>query len=406
MMSEEPVPVQDERPGLPPKLADLVMGLLAKKPEDRPGPARAVADALQAIERELGRAHVKKGLPVAGHISPARPLLRPGPATAALLKRRPPRKATDRPTLLLLGACAAALMLVLGLLGGVLLVRVSSGPAPATSSAKVSPAGTTEPEKHVVNSVRMKLVLVAAGGFTMGTSAEGLARFKKNNPGWYPLEKEGPAHQVRITRPFYLGAYEVTQEEYEAVMGSNPSYFAATGKGKAQVVGLDTRRFPVEMVSWHDATEFCRKLSESPAERKAGRAYRLPTEAEWEHACRAGTAGLFSFGNSLSARQANIATEKEARLNRTTTVGSYPPNAWGLFDMHGNVREWCRDGPRTYTTRAVDDPRGPEASGGQRVIRGGSWGLPEWFCRSSLRLERVPTQQTNHTGFRALCECQ
>jgi formylglycine-generating enzyme required for sulfatase activity len=346
---------------------------------------------------------VNKGLPVAGHISAARPLLRPGPATAALLKRRPPRKAPDRPMLLLLGACGAALMLLLGLLGGVLLVRLPTGPAPAPSSAKVSPAGAPEPEKLIVNSVRMKLVLVPAGSFTMGTSAEDLAQFKKHNPGWYPLEKEGPTHPVRIGRAFYLGAYEVTQEEHQAVMGTNPSFFAATGKGKAQVAALDTRRFPVEMVSWHDATEFCRRLSDSPAERKAGRAYRLPTEAEWEYACRAGTTGRFSFGHSLSARQANIA--EEPRLNRTTIVGSYPPNAWGLFDMHGNVREWCLDGRRTYRARSVDDPRGPEAPAGQRVIRGGSWGLPEWFCRSSLRLERVPTQQTNHTGFRVVCEC-
>src|SRR5262249_46149806 len=138
--------------------------------------------------------------------------------------------------------------------------------------------------------------------------------------------------------------------EYARVMGTNPSWFCAEAEGKEKVAGMDTRRFPVEMVSWEDARAFCRKLSSLPDEQKAGRAYRLPTEAEWEYACRAGTTSTFHCGNTLSGKQANVNgyqpygdTEQGPYLERTTTVGSYEANDHGLYDMHGNVWEWCQD---------------------------------------------------------------
>ena len=120
--------------------------------------------------------------------------------------------------------------------------------------------------------------------------------------GWYKerLPGEGPQHQVRITKPFYMGIYEVTQEEYQRVMGVNPSEFSATGKGKAKVGGQETKRFPVENVSWDDAVDFCRKLSDFPQEKAAGRTYRLPSEAQWEYACRAGSTGRYSFSAGRS----------------------------------------------------------------------------------------------------------
>src|SRR5262249_26582368 len=154
-------------------------------------------------------------------------------------------------------------------------------------------------------------------------------------------DDERPRHQVEISRDFYLGAYEVTQRQWKAVMGGNPSYFCKEGRGRLLVQGTDTSDFPVEQVSWKDAFTFLDRLSGVPAEKKAGRVYRLPTEAEWEYACRAGDAGRqFHFGDSLTTKQANTL---EARLQRTCKVGSYAPNAWGLYDMHGNVWEWCQD---------------------------------------------------------------
>jgi formylglycine-generating enzyme required for sulfatase activity len=197
---------------------------------------------------------------------------------------------------------------------------------------------------------------------------------------------------VTITRPFYLGVYEVTQEEYEKVMGENPSFFSAQGLGKAKVEGLDTKRFPVEMVSWKDAVKFCEKTSALPREKEAGRTYRLPTEAEWEYACRGGAPSYqpFHFGDQLSLAQANFA-ENSSFLGHTTAAGSYKPNGFGLYDMHGNVSEWCSDwhDKDYYTNSPKEDPKGPD-SGTGRVLRGGSWQAEAWWCRSAYRAWNDP----------------
>lgn len=289
-----------------------------------------------------------------------------------------------------------------------------TGNAAPTSREEPGPAPAPADEKSITNAIGMRLMRVPPGTFAMGSSAAEIERFKKSpimlQPGWEKLE--GPQHEVKITRALWMGAWEVTQGEYEAVMGSNPSHFAATGEGKKQVIGLDTRRFPVESVTWHDSVEFCKKLSDLPAEKKAGRTYRLPTEAEWEYACRAGTTTTFHFGNSLSVKQANFNgenpfgnPEKELRVGRTVRVGSYPPNAWGLHDMHGNVHEWCLDGPRPYTPNAVENPRGPEADNADGVLRGGSWAIDAGVCRSAFRKVRGTTRyRTSHSGFRVVCE--
>lgn len=253
-------------------------------------------------------------------------------------------------------------------------------------------ASVLDVEPVITNSIGMNLALIPPGEFTMGTQ-EGEAE------AW---DDQKPAHLVRLTRPFYLGVYEVTQQEYQQVMNENPSWFSLGGGGVDKVGGLDTRRLPVENVTWTMADEFCKKLSELPAEKAAGRVYRLPTEAEWEYACRAGTTTAWYSG----------ATEEQLRdhawyLTPTThVVGEKKPNAWGLFDMHGNVWEWCADwfsglsGDYYASAGPWDDPQGPP-TGSRRVNRGGSYNYFAPFCRSAYRGNDPPDDRFDKLGFRA-----
>jgi formylglycine-generating enzyme required for sulfatase activity len=226
--------------------------------------------------------------------------------------------------------------------------------------------------------VTMKLVRLPAGEFVMGSPA---------SEEWRD-DDEGPQHRVRITRPFYMGATEVTQAQYEAVMGTNPSHF----KGPQN---------PAEQVSWSDAAEFCRRLGA-----KAGMTVRLPTEAEWEYACRAGTNTPFHFGNTISTDQANYdgnyvygSGRKGVYRGRTTPVGSFPPNTWGLHDMHGNVWEWCQDWYGPYGVGPAADPQGP-SNGEVRVLRGGSWCDHPGDLRSANRAGSNPALTFSDLGFR------
>ena len=271
--------------------------------------------------------------------------------------------------------------------------RAAAHQARSTRPAEVSkplPADV----KSITNSIGMKLVRIPAGKFMMGSPDSEADRNTNEEQ-----------HEVEITKPFYLGIYTVTQAEYQQVMGTNPSWFSATGNGKAQMQGMDTGRFPVETVSWDDAVAFCGKLSDGPGEKQAGRVYRLPTEAEWEYACRAGTTTLFYFGNSLSSEQANFngdfpygGAAKGKYLGMTTVVGSYQPNAYGLYDMHGNVWQWCQD---WYTEKPPGgkDPVVTTAASG-RVVRGGGWGGLGRNCRSADRGRFVPGSRFNDLGFR------
>ena len=246
----------------------------------------------------------------------------------------------------------------------------------------------------IENSLKMKLALIPPGEFQMGSPADEAERGTDETP-----------HRVRITQPFYLGMYEVTQSEWEAVMGNQPSYFSRGGDGNDRVSGLDTSRFPVEQVSWEEATEFCRKLGA-----REGKPYRLPTEAEWEYACRAGTTTPFHFGSTLNGDNANVdgnnpygTMTKGRYLERPTDVGSYRANAFGLYDMHGNVWEWCSDwyDEDYYSTSAASgpDPTGP-SEGSYRVIRGGGWNGGAALCRTAHRVGSDPTARWIFRGFR------
>jgi uncharacterized protein (TIGR02996 family) len=249
------------------------------------------------------------------------------------------------------------------------------------------------------NSLGMELALVGPGTFLMGSPRHEAHR-----------DQDEEQHEVEITRPFYLGAYLVTQEQYRQVTGLEPSRFAETGVNKDDVPELETRDFPVENVSWNEAVRFCELLSELPAERTARRRYRLPTEAEWEYACRAGTTTPFHLGSSLSADLANFdgrhpygGAPTRPWLMRTTPVGSYAPNALGLFDVHGNVREWCFDWyVSDYGPQQRQDPQGPE-TGSSRVVRGGSWLCDGHKCRCAFRVGRGPDDREDYLGLRVAC---
>ena len=185
----------------------------------------------------------------------------------------------------------------------------------------------------------------------------------------------------------------MTQAQYQRVMGKSPSYFSALGKGKDRVSG-DTSQLPVEQVSWNEAVAFCGKLSE-----QEGVEYRLPTEAEWEYACRAGTTTAYSFGNDASGL-GEYAWHDGNSGNTTHPVGGLKPNAWGLYDMHGNVYEWCQDWHAPYgNEKVVSDPTGPE-SGTRRVLRGGAFTFLPKNVRAANRYFTQPGYRPTNAGFR------
>ena len=220
---------------------------------------------------------------------------------------------------------------------------------------------------------RMEFVPIPAGQFMMGSPEA------ERDAVW----DEVPAHRVEISRRSYLGKYEVTQAAYECVMGSTPS---------VSVNPAD----PVDEVRWRQAMAFCSKLSS-----RAKAEIRLPTEAEWEYACRAGTQTRFSLGNDPTySRIDRYAWHRDNAGARTHPVGRRVPNPWGLYDMHGNVWEWCLDGKRKYTEAEQVDPRGPDD--GHPVLRGGGWFFPARYARSAARSLNDPAFTWDRSGFRVI----
>ena len=210
--------------------------------------------------------------------------------------------------------------------------------------------------------------------------------------------------EVTISRDYHLGMHEVTQAQYKKIMGKNPSDFQGDAVAERHpetnrvVKEVDSANHPVDQVSWRDAVEFCQRLSALPEEKKAGRIYRLPTEAEWEYACRAGSQMAYSFGSDEKSL-VNFGWYKSNSNSMTHAVGLKKANAWGLYDMHGNVWEWCADCYGEYPKGSATDPRGPEA-GSDRVARGGSWFGDAVRCRSALRNGFDPSFRFNFLGFR------
>lgn len=244
-------------------------------------------------------------------------------------------------------------------------------------------------EVVVKNAVGMQLCVIPPGTYRLG-SPKGEADRK-------PFEK---LVEVTHSKAFLIGRYEVTQGEWEQVMGPIPNKRPrSVGKGV---------RFPVYHISHAEASEFCRKLTE--LDRKAGKlpegyVYRLPTDAEWEYACRAGTLTATCFGNQLSSKQANFdggrpynGAEDGPNLGRTAEVGGYKPNAWGLYDMHGNLSEWCLDWYHAEVKGGVDPVQLQPSP--KRLIRDGRWGYWGRYCRSANRYYAPPNAQSPTIGFR------
>ena len=239
----------------------------------------------------------------------------------------------------------------------------------------VTPTGKT-----FTNSLGMRFVLIPAGSFTMGSPASEPKRFDDERQ-----------HRVSISRAFYMQITEVTQGQWREVMGDNPSHFKNCGDD-----------CPVENISWYDVQSFIRNLNKREGTKK----YRLPTEAEWEYACRAGTNTPFFFGGCLSTDEANYdgnypmpGCPKGRCRGKPISVDKFPPNAWGLYGMHGNVWEWCQDWYGPYPLDNVTDPTG-SPSGKKRVLRGGSWRCDARCSRSANRGWGFPGCRNNYFGFR------
>ncbi|MFO0929548.1 MAG: SUMF1/EgtB/PvdO family nonheme iron enzyme [Gemmataceae bacterium] len=232
---------------------------------------------------------------------------------------------------------------------------------------------------ELADDVALTFALVPAGSFLMGSPEDEKDRY----------QNESPRHRVTISQPFYLGVFPVTQRQWEALMDSNPSTFTE-----------GTR--PVESVAWPECQEFCQRLSE-----RVGRTCRLPYEAEWEYACRGGTTSSFYTGEGLAAmKRAGWCSYRgsSGSARRTRPVGQYLPNPFGLYDLHGNVREWCQDDLRRYTRRPQVDPHGP-LSGTYRVVRGGSWYYGAEDSRAACRYNRPIDYHLDYYGFRVLMPC-
>jgi formylglycine-generating enzyme required for sulfatase activity len=327
---EIPAEPRSHVPTLPAGLNDLIVSLLAKRPEDRPRSAAAVASRLAALQDPSG-------------------------------PRRPAAVGRAASWGVLCGACLAGLAVA-----GFLASRAGSRPGPTPTGGLPT---------RLENRVGMEFMLVPKGRLFAGGGG-------------------GQVGEREVTvENFYLGKFEVTQGQWQAVTGSNPSYFSRTGGGQAEVADVtdaELGRFPVDSVSWHDCQHFAEALTR--AEGASGRSYRLPTADEWEYACRGGPPNTpadhsFDFyperpANILLPAQANF---KDAGRNRPAPVGSYPPNRLGLHDLHGNVWEWCADAT---------------ADGADRFFRGGGWSYEAGQCRAAVRETNPPTTRIYPIGVR------
>lgn len=433
---QDPGPVERLRADVPPQVAAVVHKLLAKKPEDRYQTPAELADALANLHEQAAArpTSVSAGPTASASPEETKSVCWARAADPASTVDYDPTKhqlVSRRKRQMVVGGFVALVLSVSFL--GLMLWRqiwpgsptsagtaVQAGPEHELKALQALAQDSSVPKAEVrdaifafclkyprsaeayqagrllvgmpplVNSIGMRFAPIPPGTFQMGSPLDEAGR-----------QHDEVSHEVTITRPYYLSIYEVTQDQWQQVMDTNPSHFSAAGGGKDLVVGMDTNHFPVDNVSWQDAVAFCRKLTEWPEEWAARRKYRLPTEAEWEYACRgeAGRSKPFNVqgrdGSALSSLEANFngsapygTAAPGPFLARTAAVGSYFPNDFGLYDLHGNLMEWCQDWYAPYATLKQDDPQGP-ATGTQRVLRGGTWDSSGSQCRAAARAQNV-----------------
>jgi formylglycine-generating enzyme required for sulfatase activity/serine/threonine protein kinase len=384
VVEDTPRPIRELIPETPPWLCEIIGKLQAKKPEDRFQSARELADLLANCEVQL-----KKNPNLDGFHLPA---------------SKPGRSGKWKWL-----AAAALLVLVLGLglteITGVTHLLQQQRP---TSGAPNQVAGEQVRREQPVpmattadftNALGMNFQRIPAGRFTMGTSPEEIAvclKEAEGNPSSLRrlkdyIQAEAPAHEVEITQPFYMAATEVTVRQFRQFV-EEEDY--TVGDGQWRNASSDNQA--VVWVSWDNAVDFCKWLS-----KKEGRTYRLPTEAEWEYGCRAGKpAGRYCHGDDKAMLESYAWYEENGR--ETHRVGKKKPNAWGLYDMHGNAWEWCQDAfdPDYYQKSPRQDP--PGGDGRERVVRGGAYDTPALLCRCAMRSHNEPSQRYGEIGFRVL----
>jgi len=260
-------------------------------------------------------------------------------------------------------------------------------PPPKSSPISTPNSTPSSVPREVENSIGMKLVLVSKGKFQMGSEAGD------------SFKDEQPRHEVEIGEEFYLAKTEVTVAQFRRFVEAEGYTTEADKAGDASTWKSNsyskTDDHPVLYVTWNDAVRFCAWLG-----RKEGKKYELPTEAEWEYACRAGNSLAYCFGDAERLREYAWYFENAGKEG-PQPVGSKKANAWGLHDMHGNVWEWCADGKRVYEEKTVKDPRG-DPNSGRRVLKGGPWYGDARDCRSANRYESAPDDRANYIGFRVL----
>ena len=353
--------IEELRPaGFTDSQARVLQACLSTRPDKRPKSAAALAENLAGVS-----------------VAPPDPA---GPDGSMLISLKHPSSAMHVPVATTRGKTfdteaaansAAALLSAVG--GGAL---AAGGPGTSTHKGTV---------RLVKNSIGMMFVRVPAGTFRMGDDASGRTH-------------EGPGHEVKISRAFYISVVPVTQAQYEAVKGKNPSKFTRHHGGGPE--------HPAEHLSWGQAFRFCDKLARMPDEMVHRRTYRLPTEAEWEYACRAGTAGDFACGAKLTGKDALFAGSGHKQAGKgTCPVAQFPSNAFGLYDFHGNVQEWVNDwfDEYYYFDSPPADPPGPKA-GQLRVVRGGCYAMQPIDCRSAARRGHAPDSPSETIGFRVVME--
>ncbi len=243
------------------------------------------------------------------------------------------------------------------------------------------------------NSINLEMIAIPGGKFLMGTEDQERERLIKEFDGEL-LRKEKPQHEVTV-QPFFMGKYPITQAQWKAVCEADLSEIASLRDLECHPCRFKGDDHPVEQVSWYDAVRFCQRLSKQTV-----REYRLPSEAEWEYACRAGTTTAFHFGETITDKLANYSRN----VNKTTAVGQFSPNAFGLYDMHGNVWEWCQDNWHgNYEDAPEDGSAWLSGTSNTKVRRGGSWFSYPDDCRSAYRDGNSSDNRINLIGFRVVC---